>query len=134
MSITIVPFEQANAEFLTGIYCTVGAKGDAATITKRAQTALAVANALSDLATGNIAAASATILASVQSANLDPAMALALSNALQVLFVQWQALQAVNALVPLLSASADALISNFAAGVTAAANAELAKYNAAPKS
>ena len=106
MSLTIVPFEQSFGTLAAGIIDTVGAKGDAATILKRANTTAAIAAALSDLATGNLTAATGAILAAIQSnPNLDPAVALALVNVLQIVALQWQALQAVSSLVPFLSTS-----------------------------
>lgn len=133
MSLTIVPFEQSFGTLAAGIIDTVGAKGDAATILKRANTTAAIAAALSDLATGNLTAATGAILAAIQSnPNLDPAVALALVNVLQIVALQWQALQAVSSLVPFLSTSVEALIGNFATGLAAGAAAEIAKYGAVP--
>lgn len=130
MSLQAISFEQSFGTFFTGLYCTVGAKGDGPTILKRANTALAVSAALTALGQGNIAEASSVILAAIQSnPDLDPAMALALNNALQLVFMQWQGLQGVNAMLPFLSTSVEALVSSFAAGVIAGANAEIAKYS-----
>ena len=129
MSPITVSAEQNAGTLLTGLTCTIGAKGVAATIVSRANTALSVAAALQELGSGNVAGASAAILALLQnSSNLDPAIALALNNFLQVEVLKWQALQGMAALVPFLSTSIEAVITNFAAGIVAGANAEIAKY------
>jgi hypothetical protein len=129
-SLTITPFEQASATALTGLYCIIGAKGVPATILKRANTALAVGNALATLATGDVASASAAILAAVQNnPNLDPAIALAIKSALQVELTQWQAFAAIEEALPFsIAPDIETAIGNFAKGVIAGANAEIAKY------
>src|ERR1700722_16380561 len=127
-SSAIQPLEQSAGNLAAFAICTIGAKGVAATITARAQVLLAVAAALGDAGSNNLAAASALILSAVQgNQNIDPALALFLNNALNIAVAQWQAFQAVGSLLPFLSVSIEAAITAFATGLAAGANAELAQ-------
>lgn len=132
MTTLSVSAEQSAGTLLTGLVCTINAKGSAVTIVSRANTSLAVAAALQELGSGNVAGASAAILALLQNnVNLDPAIALALNNFLQVEVLKWQALQGMASLIPFLSTSIEAVVTNFAVGIVAGANAEIAKYGSA---
>lgn len=127
---TITPFEQFIAEALTGLIITGGQKGDAVAITKRATTALNVATAITSIASGDAATGIAALQQAATNANLDPGVNLAVQGAFSFV-VQTSALNGVllNGL-PIIGATTEAIAVNFAKGVTAAANAELAKYGA----
>lgn len=128
--INIVPIEQFSAELFAGLIIPQGQGGDAAKITARANTALGVAAVLSDLAAGNADAGLSAFTALLQNPNMDPAVAGAIQNLVQLGFAQIQLAQNVNSLIPLLGAQPAAVLGNIARGVTAAANAEIAKYAA----
>jgi hypothetical protein len=127
----IVPFEQAAAEAITGLIVSAGQGGNAANITKRANTALAVAAAMTQLATGNAAPAIAAIQGILANSSMDPGVALAVQGLFQIGQQQLTLSASLGNLIPLVATTAEAVITNVAAGVTAAANAEIAKY--APK-
>lgn len=127
----IVPFEQAAAEAITGLIVTGGQKGDAAKIVKRAQTALAVATAVTGLASGDPAPAIAALQAVLSNANMDPGVALAVQGLFSIGQQQLQLSATLGKLIPLAGATAEAVATNVAAGITAAANAEIAKYGSA---
>jgi hypothetical protein len=114
--------------------CTVGAKGVPATISKRASGVLVVGTALVDAGAGNLAGASAVILAAVQGnvSGLDPALGLFISNMMQIAVTQWNALQALPNVADFLSADIESALTNFGNGLVAGANAELAKYPPTP--
>lgn len=132
MANAIVSLEQSAGSVFTGLYCSLGSKNDPVTIVKKANTALAVGTALQMMGTGDVGTASAAILSLVTSnPNIDTAVALGLKNGLLIAFAEWQGLQAIASQLPFLSTTAEALVTNFAAGVTAGANAELLKYSTA---
>ncbi len=130
MSISLVPIEQYTAELLAGIAISSGQGGDAQKILPRAQAALAFGGALGDVASGDMTAALAAATATLSSANMDPVLAASLQGLLTLGFSQIQLAANVNALVPLLGATVDAVISNVSKGVVTAANIEIAKYAA----
>lgn len=125
--------EVAAGNGAASLACTVGAKAVPATINKRANGVLVVGTALVDAGAGNLAGASAVILAAVQGnvGGLDPALGLFISNMLQIAVAQWQALQALPNVADFLSADIESALTNFGNGLVAGANAELAKYPAA---
>jgi hypothetical protein len=128
MSLTVAPFEQVAAEALTGLIITGGQNGNAANIVKRATTALAIVAAFNAINSGNAAAGIAAIQAALSNANMDPGVNLAL----QGLFSIGSQMLALNANIaaglPLVGTTIEAVVTNISAGVTAAANAEIAKY------
>jgi hypothetical protein len=130
MSLSVVPFEQAAAEALTGLAITGGQAGNAASIVKRANTALAVAQAVQQLAAGNAAPAIAAIQTILANSSMDPGVALAVQGLFAIGQQQLQLVQSFGNLIPLAGATAEAVANNVAAGITAAANAEIAKYGA----
>lgn len=128
MSLTIQPFEQVVAETLTTWAIVGGQKGNAAAITARANAALAVASTIGSLASGNVTAAATALQAAVTTAGLEPGFALALQSLLGIVSAQAQAIQTAASAIPLAGEVLSAIDNNIVAGMTAAANAELAKY------
>ena len=124
----LTPFEQAAAEAATGLIITGGQKGNATAIVKRAQTALAVGTALQGLAAGNSAPAISALQAVLQSASFDPGVALAVQGLVTLGQQQLALVNQLGSLIPLAGLTAEAVATNIAAGVIAAANAELKRY------
>jgi hypothetical protein len=134
MSISnLVPIEQYTAQLAAAVIISAGQGGDAQKILPRAQSALTFGNALAAVAAGDMTAALAAATAALQSPNMDPAVAASLQQLLSVGFAQLQLAANVNALVPLLGAGVDAVISNVSKGVITAANIEIATYSAPAK-
>jgi hypothetical protein len=127
-SLQIPPIEQASAEFLTTLAVTLGQAGNAQKILGRAQAAFVVGQGLQAIASGNLAQAATLLQSASAIANLEPGFALALNGLLSWVLVQAQAMQALAAGVPLVSSAIAAIGNNIAAGVTAAANAEITRY------
>jgi len=134
MALTIQPFEQVLAEFITGKYMTSGqdattTAGQAA-IVQRANTALEVVAAFNSINQGNVSGLQ-SLQAVLSSTTTDPAMALVIQN----LFTIGGSMLALNTNIvnglPLIGATANQIASNIGAGITAAANAEIAKYSPA---
>lgn len=134
MSLTIKPFEQLAAEAITGLIITGGQKGNATNIVKRATTALAVSTAFTDIASGNAAAGVAALQAAVSNSSLDPGVGLAVQGLFGIAAQQLSLASTLNNALPIFGASAEAVATNVAAGVTAAANAEIAKYGTSTSS
>jgi len=130
MSLTIVPIEEFSAQLLAGLIIPEGQGGVAAKITARAETALAVATVLNDIVSGNAEGGLAAFTALLNDPNMDPAVAGALQNLVQLGFSQAQIASNVQKLIPLFGANAIAVLTNIAKGVTTAANLEIAKYGA----
>jgi hypothetical protein len=128
MNPLIQPFETAAAQALTGLIISGGQKGNAAAIVKRANTALAVAAAVTALASGNPAPAIAALQGVLSNADMDPGVALAVQGVFQIGQQQLALAQTLGNLIPLAGATAEAIAANVANGVTSAANAEIAKY------
>jgi hypothetical protein len=126
----LVNLEQGAVEALAGLLISAGQDGDGAKINARAQTALAIAKLLSDTEAGNGAQASVDVLALVQTGNIDPGVALALTNYLALGAGLLSAQANILKLLPLLGTANDVLVQNLINGITAAANAEIAKYPA----
>jgi len=127
MSLNIVPFEQAAAEMITGLLITGGQNGNAESIVKRANTALAVAGAFAAINSGD-ANGIAALQAALGNANLDPGVNLGLQSLLAIGTQQLATLATANKGLPLIGATATAIAGNILSGITAAANAEIAKY------
>lgn len=123
--------EASSGTLAAYLACTVGASGNAATIVARATVVSAIGQALAGVGQNSLAAASAVVLSYIQSSSnsLDPALALFLNNSLQIALAQFQLLQNVASVIPFLSSSVEGVIANFAAGLSAGAAAELAKYS-----
>ena len=126
--VQLVNFEVGAVEMLAGLLISSGQGGDAVKINARAQTALALAKLLSDTESGNGAQASADVLALVNTGNLDPGVALALTNYLAIGGGLLSQQANILKLLPLLGTANDVLVQNLIQGITAAANAEIAKY------
>lgn len=131
MNLSIVPFEQLIAEGLTGAIISGGQGGDAAKITKRANTALAVIAGLNQINGGDAAGGVQALSAAISSADLDPGVSLAVQGLFTIAAKQAQLLASVGG-TTLIGGVAEQIYANVASGVSAAANAELAKYQ--PKS
>lgn len=127
MSLNIVPFEQGLAEMITGLLITGGQNGNAQSITKRANTALAVARAFTEINNGDPAGI-ALLQGALSNADLDPGVNLGLQSLLAIATQQLGTLAATNKGLPLIGATATAIATNVLAGITAAAQAELAKF------
>jgi hypothetical protein len=130
MSLNIVPFEQAAAEMITGLLITGGQKGNAGSIVKRANTALAVADAFTAINSGDPTGVVA-LQSALGNSNLDPGVNLGLQSLLAIGTQQLAGLSGLNKGLPLIGATATAIAANILTGITAAANAEIAKYAAA---
>jgi hypothetical protein len=124
----IVPFEQLIATALAGEIISGGQNGNAANIVKRANTALAVGTAVSQLGQGNAAPGVQALGVALASSNLDPGVSLAVQGLFGIASQQAELIAELNKAIPALSSQATTLIANVAAGVIAAANAEIAKY------
>ncbi len=125
---SITPFEQLIAEGLTGLIITGGQGGNAANIVKRANTALEVVSAFNAINTGNAAQGVGLLQAAMSNADLDPGVNLAVQGLIG-LGVQALSLNSnLAAGIPLIGTTAEAITANVLAGITAAANAEIAKY------
>ncbi len=121
-------FEQLGATLLTGLIISGGQKGDPVKIVKRANTALAVATAVTALGDGDAAGGVAALQGILSDTNLDPGVALAVHGLFGIGAQQLALLSSLNKALPFFGASAEAVAMNIAAGITQAANAEIAKY------
>lgn len=129
MNLNIVPFEQAAAEMITGLLITGGQNGNAETIVKRANTALAVAGAFTAINSGDPSGITA-LQSALANSNLDPGVNLGLQSLLAIGTQQLATLGTANKGLPLIGATATAVATNILAGIEAAAQAEIAKYAA----
>lgn len=127
----IVPIEQATATLLAGIIIPEGQGGNAVNIVKRANSALAAAAAINSVSSGDAAGGLAAITTALNNSNLDPAVVLALQNLLVLGLQQVSLAKSIASVIPILGVTATAVLGNLAAGITAAANAEIAKYGTA---
>ena len=125
----LVPIEQYTAQLAAAVAISAGQGGDAQKILPRAQSALTFGTALVDVATGDVTAALAAATAALQKPGMDPAVAASLQQLLVVGFAQLQLAANVNALIPLLGITAEAVISNISKGVITAANIEISSYS-----
>jgi hypothetical protein len=128
MSFNIQPFESLIASAITGEIISGGQKGNAASIVKRANTALAVATALQQFAEGNAAPGIAALGAALGSSDLDPGVSLAVHGLFALLGQQTALLASINSAIPGLGTVATTVSENVITGIIAAANAEIAKY------
>lgn len=131
MALNLVPIEEYTAELLAGVVISSGQGGDAQKILPRAQAALSFGNALAQVSNGDITGALAAATVALSGSNMDPAIAASLQGLLNLGFSQLQLAANVNALVPLLGVTVDAVIANVAKGCITAANLEIAKYSTA---
>jgi hypothetical protein len=130
MSISnLIPIEQYTAQLAAAVVISAGQGGDAQKILPRAQSALTFGTALADVAAGDMTAALAAATSALQKPGMDPAVAASLQQLLSVGFAQLQLAANVNALIPLLGVTADAVISNVSKGVITAANIEISSYS-----
>ena len=132
MSLSIQPFESLLASAITGLIITGGQKGVAASIVKRANTALAIGNALSSLEQGNSAPAIGALQGVINNSDLDPGVAVAVKGAFTLISQQSALLASINGAIPGLGTVEATVAANISAGIVAAANAEIAKYGTAP--
>lgn len=128
MSLLIQPFEKTAAMLFAGLIISAGQKGDSVAILKRANTALAVSQGLSALAQGNATPGIAALESVLADQNLDPAVSASLTQAINLIIQQVSFVSLINSAIPLVGATAEIIAQNIADGVTAAANAEIAKY------
>ena len=129
----LVPIGEYIAQLATAVAISQGQGGDAQKILPRAQAALTFGNALSEVAAGDVTAALAAATAALQKPGMDPAVAASLQQLLNVGFAQLQLAANVNALIPLIGATVEAVIGNIAKGVITAANIEISSYSAPAK-
>jgi len=129
----LVPIEQYTAQLAAAFEISAGQGGDAQKILPRAQSALTWGNALAEVAAGDMTAALAAATAALSKPGMDPAVAASLQQLLNVGFAQLQLAANVNALIPLLGATVEAVISNISKGVITAANIEISSYSAPAK-
>lgn len=130
MSLTnLVPIEQYTAQLAAALAISAGQGGDAQKILPRAQAALTWGNALAEVAAGDMTSALAAATGALSKPGMDPAVAASLQQLLVVGFAQLQLAANVNALIPLLGVTADAVISNISKGVITAANIEISSYS-----
>ena len=125
MSINFVPVEQIIPALVTGQVIKSGTT-DPVLINKRAQTALSVAAIFTDLAAGNASQALTDFSAVLTNPSLDPVVAFELQKLLAFGLQQLSVANMIGNATPLLGMTANAIVSNIAAGVTTAANMEIA--------
>lgn len=125
MSLTIAAPAQALATAVTTFAITFKQNGNAAAIVARANAALIVGQAMQS---GNLATVAAAVQSAVGVQNLEPGYVLALSSLGNILLTEMQALQALIQATPLASELQQAIEADVAAGMIAAANAEIAKW------
>jgi len=119
MSLTIKPFEQIIVEGATLAGINIGATGPADKYA-RAQAALKVASIATALATGDVAAVEAAAEALIKTS--DPGVAKLVLDLSALGNTLIQGAMVMNAAVPLLSAGAELVATNVAAGITAVAS------------
>lgn len=119
MSLTIKPFEQILVEGATLAGINIGAK-DAADKYARAQAALKVAGIATALATGDVAAVEAAAAGLITTT--DPGVAKFVTDLSALGNTLIQGAMVANAAIPLLSAGAELVATNVAAGITAVAS------------
>lgn len=129
----LVPIGEYIAQLATAVAISQGQGGDAQKILPRAQAALTFGNALAEVAAGDVTGALAAATAALQKPGMDPAVAASLQQLLNVGFAQLQLAANVNALIPLIGVTAEAVIANIAKGVITAANIEISSYSAPAK-
>lgn len=127
MSVNFVPIEQIIPALVTGQAISSGTT-DPVVINKRAQTALAVAKTFTDIAAGNAAAAQADFSAIITDPNMDPVVAFELQQALALALQQLSVANSLGNLVPIFGATALAIVTNVAAGITTGANLEIVAH------
>ena len=127
------PIGEYIAQLATAVAISQGQGGDAQKILPRAESALTFGNALSEVAAGDVTGALAAATAALQKPGMDPAVAASLQQLLNVGFAQLQLAANVNALIPLIGATVEAVIGNIAKGVITAANIEISSYSAPAK-
>ncbi len=93
MTTTVSPIQQAEASFAVAIVINLGTKGVATKKAALAAALLVYVNALSQIASGDIADGSAALLAATQSPDLDPGVALGLKSLLSVSAIELTALE-----------------------------------------
>lgn len=130
MNFQLQPLETLAATGITGLLISIGAKGNAATLVKRANAYLAVAAAVGAAQTGDVNSLIATLTTVISTSNLDPAEGLALTGLLTAIVNQLAMGKAVAG-TTLLGAQLTAFLNNIATGITAGAQAEIAKYGSA---
>ncbi len=127
----LVPIGEYVAQLAAAVAISQGQGGDAQKILPRAQSALTFGNALAEVAAGDVTGALAAATAALQKPGMDPAVAASLQQLLNVGFAQLQLAANVNALIPLIGATVEAVIANVAKGVVTAANIEISSYSKA---
>lgn len=127
MSISLQPLETIAATGITGLLITLGAKGLPATIVKRANAYLAIANAVTAAETGSVTSLISTLTNVISQSDLDPAEGLALTGLLTAIVNQLALLHSITG-ATLIGQALTMFLNNLAAGMTAGANAEIGKY------
>jgi len=121
------PLETIAATGITGLLITLGAKGLPATLVKRANAYLTVANAIQAAETGSVTSLIGTLTTVISTSDLDPAEGLALTGLLTAIVNQLALAQSLTG-ATLLGQALSGFLNNLAAGMAAGANAEIAKY------
>lgn len=119
MSLSIKPFEQILVEGATLAGINIGAKS-AADKYARAQAALQVAGIATAMATGDVSAVEAAAASLIKTS--DPGIAKFVGDLTALGNTLIQGAMVANAAVPLLSAGAEIVAQNVAAGITAIAS------------
>lgn len=119
MSLSVKPFEQIIVELATLAAINIGAK-DAADKYQRAQGALKVASLSTALATGDVATVEATLQGLIKTS--DPGVAKVVTDLSSIGNTLIQGAMVANVAIPLLSAGAELIAQNVAAGITAVAS------------
>jgi hypothetical protein len=127
MNLALQPIETLLATGFAGAIISWGQKGNGPAIVKRANTALAVVAAGNALLAGNSAQGVQLFSSALQSSDLDPGVATAIQGLFSIGAQQLGLIATVNG-VTAAGQLAETVATNIAAGITAAANAEIAKY------
>jgi hypothetical protein len=121
------PLETIAATGITGLLITLGAKGLPATLVKRANAYLAVANAITAAESGSVTSLIGTLTTIISTSGLDPAEGLALTGLLTAIVNQLALAQSLTG-ATLIGETLTGFLNNLATGMAAGANAEIAKY------
>lgn len=127
MSLTLQPIETLLTTGLAGAIISWGQKGNGPAIVKRANTALAIVASGNALIAGNATLGVQLLGSALNASDLDPAVATAIQG-LFAIGAQQLGLLATLQGATVTGEFAETVATNIAAGITAAANAELAKY------
>jgi hypothetical protein len=127
---TLQPLETIAATGITGLLISLGAKGVAATLVKRANAYLKIADALIAAETGDVTSLIGTLTTVISTSDLDPAEGLALTGLLTAIVNQLALAKSLTG-ETLLGTAVTTFLNNLATGMEAGANAEIAKYGSA---